>query len=492
MEIRHNIVLDAAQPNVQCSLMMSTGDVSSHRVVIALRNGVEPVPLENVSGYVHFSKPDSTEVVQSAVVYWDNGTAAGVMTFIVNQQVLTATGRVTCRAVLCGAEGEELYSPVFVIDVASNAALDAPLTSQSEYAALTDAKLEAQAWAEGKKGTVDVIEGQQQYENNAKYYAACAQAAAEDIEGKLEECETWEDGKSAYELAVENGFEGTVVEWLASLVGETGPSGSAGAAGKGISSIAKTGTSGLVDTYTITYSDGTTSTFTVTNGAAGQNGTNGTDGQDGADGKSAYELAVENGFEGTEAEWLASLVGAAGQNGTNGTNGTNGRGISSVAKTGTNGLVDTYTITFTDGTTSTFTVTNGAAGQNGTNGTNGTSAYAAAVAAGYSGTEAQFNAALAGVSGKQDKATVITQSAPTAITLADNTEYYLTNVTSLALTYPSGNFECWLRITTASSGTITVTLPTSTYIGDAPTFDNGQTWELSIKDGVVVAGEVAA
>lgn len=36
---------------------------------------------------------------------------------------------------------------------------------------------------------------------------------------------------------------------------------------KGISSIAKTGTSGNVDTYTITYTDGSTSTFTVTNGA---------------------------------------------------------------------------------------------------------------------------------------------------------------------------------------------------------------------------------
>lgn len=36
--------------------------------------------------------------------------------------------------------------------------------------------------------------------------------------------------------------------------------------GKGISSITKTGTSGLVDTYTITFSDGATTTFTVTNG----------------------------------------------------------------------------------------------------------------------------------------------------------------------------------------------------------------------------------
>ena len=42
-----------------------------------------------------------------------------------------------------------------------------------------------------------------------------------------------------------------------------------GPAGKGIQSITKTGTSGLIDTYTITYSDGTTSSFTVTNGSSG-------------------------------------------------------------------------------------------------------------------------------------------------------------------------------------------------------------------------------
>lgn len=39
-----------------------------------------------------------------------------------------------------------------------------------------------------------------------------------------------------------------------------------GATGNGISNIAKTSTQGLVDTYTITMTDGTTYTFTVTNG----------------------------------------------------------------------------------------------------------------------------------------------------------------------------------------------------------------------------------
>lgn len=44
----------------------------------------------------------------------------------------------------------------------------------------------------------------------------------------------------------------------------------AGKDGRGIVSITLTGTSGLVDTYTITYTDNTTSTFTVTNGEDGR------------------------------------------------------------------------------------------------------------------------------------------------------------------------------------------------------------------------------
>ena len=38
--------------------------------------------------------------------------------------------------------------------------------------------------------------------------------------------------------------------------------------------------------------------------------------------------------------------------------GKNGRGIVSIKKTGTTGSVDTYTITYTDSTTSTFTINN--------------------------------------------------------------------------------------------------------------------------------------
>lgn len=92
---------------------------------------------------------------------------------------------------------------------------------------------------------------------------------------------------------------------------------SAGATGKGISSVVKTSTVGLVDTYTITFTDATTTNFNLINGAAGANST---------------------------------------------VPGPIGNGVASIVKTSTSGLVDTYTTTFTNGSTTTFTITNGSNG----------------------------------------------------------------------------------------------------------------------------------
>ncbi len=99
-----------------------------------------------------------------------------------------------------------------------------------------------------------------------------------------------DDGKSAYELAVENGYRGTEEEWLASLKGNTGND------GKSAYELAvEKGYRGTLDEW-----------------LASLNGSNGDDG------KSAYELAVENGYQGTEEEWLASLKGSAGDQGDDG------------------------------------------------------------------------------------------------------------------------------------------------------------------------------
>lgn len=69
---------------------------------------------------------------------------------------------------------------------------------------------------------------------------------------------------STYDITCPKGPQGAT-----GATGADGADGQDGADGVGITSITKTGTAGLVDTYTITYTNGTTSTFTVTNGQDG-------------------------------------------------------------------------------------------------------------------------------------------------------------------------------------------------------------------------------
>ena len=115
-----------------------------------------------------------------------------------------------------------------------------------------------------------------------------------------------------------------------------------GADGEGIESIAKTGTTGLVDTYTITFTGGSKTTFTVTNGkgisSISKTSTSGL--------VDTYTITYNDGDMDTF----------------NVTNGADGVGITSIEKTSTSGLVDTYTITLTNGDTYDFTVTNGVGG----------------------------------------------------------------------------------------------------------------------------------
>lgn len=51
----------------------------------------------------------------------------------------------------------------------------------------------------------------------------------------------------------------------------------------------------------------------ITETLKGKDGVDGKNGADGKDGLSAYEIAIKNGFEGSEEEWLDSLKGADGE-----------------------------------------------------------------------------------------------------------------------------------------------------------------------------------
>ena len=140
------------------------------------------------------------------------------------------------------------------------------------------------------------------------------------------------DGKSAYQIAVEQGYQGSESDWLSSLKGDKG-----------------------------------------------NTGAKGNPGQDGADGKSAYAIAVEHGYEDSEDKWLLSLKGEkgdAGERGEKGDTGLQGErgergekgdagvagkdGFSPIANVVKDGSVITITITDKNGTT-TVTLTEGAA-----------------------------------------------------------------------------------------------------------------------------------
>jgi hypothetical protein len=147
------------------------------------------------------------------------------------------------------------------------------------------------------------------------------------------------DGKSAFEIAVENGFIGTEAEWLESLKGKDGKDGVDGKNGQD----GKDGIDGK-SAYEIAIANGYLGTESEwleslkgKNGIDGQpgkdgiDGTNGQDGKDGidgtpgTDGKSAYIIAVEHGFTGTETEWLESLKGKDGTDGQPGKDGVDGK-----------------------------------------------------------------------------------------------------------------------------------------------------------------------
>ena len=137
------------------------------------------------------------------------------------------------------------------------------------------------------------------------------------------------DSKSAYQIAVEQGYQGSESDWLSSLKGDKG-----------------------------------------------NTGAKGNPGQDGADGKSAYAIAVEHGYEDSEDEWLLSLKGEKGDTGERGEKGDTGLqgergekgdagvagkdGFSPIANVVKDGSVITITITDKNGTT-TVTLTEGAA-----------------------------------------------------------------------------------------------------------------------------------
>lgn len=156
---------------------------------------------------------------------------------------------------------------------------------------------------------------------------------------------------------------------------------------------------------------------------------NGLKGDTGADGLSAYQIAVINGYQGSQAEWLASLVGAKGDKGDKGNPGKDFKIVKtfpSIAEMNGDGFYDgDFTMIASDvndpddgklyvwnGTSFTYvadlsgsqgikgdTGKTGDTGEKGDPGDQGLSAYQVAVNAGFSGSVNQWLESLVGAKG---------------------------------------------------------------------------------------------
>lgn len=137
-----------------------------------------------------------------------------------------------------------------------------------------------------------------------KILAACLKATEEARE--VVDTHRGPRGFSAYELAVQDGFDGTEEEWLASLIGPAGESAYQLAVDQGYEGT-------LADWLASLKGPAGDSAYQV----AVEEGFVGTKAQwlaslVGPQGLSAYQVAVVEGFEGSVSEWLASLVGPVG------------------------------------------------------------------------------------------------------------------------------------------------------------------------------------
>lgn len=154
---------------------------------------------------------------------------------------------------------------------------------------------------------------------------------------------------SIYEKAVLAGYEGTYEEWLASIKGADGTSLLAGTADPTIDQ----GNNGDIYINTTSWDIFTkvAGSWTKVGNIMGPKGKDGVDGKDGKDG----------------------------------TDGEDGVSVVSIVKTSSQGLVDTYTITYSDGTTSTFIVTNGKDGETGVQGKAGENGHTPVITVGANG-----------------------------------------------------------------------------------------------------------
>lgn len=181
----YRITLDITDMSAPISLNVKQGDAGRIIEVHLSREGV-PVAIESGSYAVFAGKKPDGKVLWNSCTIQDNR-----ILYEITKQTTAVVGWVPVQIRLYRPGGKLVTSPDFVLIVDGTVTEDDEIIiiSENEVTALTELVSEAR----------DVI----------------------DLAGKVE-------GKSAYQVAVDNGFEGTEEEWLESLVGRPGKTGPKG------------------------------------------------------------------------------------------------------------------------------------------------------------------------------------------------------------------------------------------------------------------------
>ncbi len=135
----------------------------------------------------------------------------------------------------------------------------------------------------------------------------------------------------------------------------------------------------------------------------------------------------------------------------------------------------------------------GAAGQNGTNGVTFTPSVAQDGTLSWSNNGSLDNPASVNIKGPSGTGwTVESLTEPYYIETADRHEYYLSDITEIAIDLPTtSKYEIWIKLQWATDcEPILILDPEVPYVGGEPVWESGFTYEISIKDGVAVAVKV--
>ena len=196
MNVNHALSLNVSSASVPPTLHMKQWDSNSRSIVAALFSGASPFNIPSGSSVmVRFRKPDGTgglyDTTESGapVVFSGNTVTAPVAA-----QMLSVPGVVVAQIEVYSAATEEsqayrLASFCFFVDVEKSAYPDDTIISSDYYNILSESiqqalqysqisqssAKDAEAWAVGQRGGVDVPSTDPAYNNSAKYWAQNAE-----------------------------------------------------------------------------------------------------------------------------------------------------------------------------------------------------------------------------------------------------------------------------------------------------------------------------